>query len=230
MAHNTEVRAVFFDFDGLILDTETPEVETWREVFREHGTEFPDTYWINALGRGADQITQTPAGLLAEKLGKNLDEEAVHHAARARVLAKIDASKPRPGILRLLEELRGDQIPLAVVSSSKHAWVDGYLAKLQLAHYFQFTVCADDVPRAKPFPDLYVAAMAKMGVKPEESLALEDSPNGSHAAIAAGMTVFAIPNPVTSLLDISHAQWLINDLSQVTLPQIQARFMAIRNG
>lgn len=221
------MRAVFFDFDGLILDTETPEVETWREVFREHGTEFPDAYWINALGRGADQITQTPAGLLAQTLAQTLDEGAVHLAARARVLAKIDASEPRPGILRLLDELRSEQIPLAVVSSSKHAWVDGYLAKLGLTHHFQFTVCADDVERAKPFPDLYLAAMSKMGVKPEESLALEDSPNGSHAAVAAGMTVFAIPNPVTSRLDISHAHWLINDLTQVSLAEVRAQFASL---
>lgn len=230
MAHNTSVQAVFFDFDGLILDTETPEVETWREVFREHGTEFPDAYWINALGRGADQITQTPAGLLAQTLGKTLDEERVHREARARVLAKIDSSEPRPGILRLLDELSAAHIPLAVVSSSKHAWVDGYLEKLGLSHHFRFTLCADDVPRAKPFPDLYLAAMTKMGVEPGESLALEDSPNGSHAAIAAGMTVFAIPNPVTSRLDISHAHWLISDLTQVSFADIQAKFASVRNG
>ncbi len=222
------MRAVFFDFDGLILDTETPEVETWQEVFREHGAEFPDAYWINALGRGADQITQTPAGLLAELLGQPLDEEAIHRAARARVLGKIDASETRPGIRRLLEELSAAQIPLAVVSSSKHSWVDGYLAKLGLAHHFRFTVCADDVERAKPFPDLYLAAMSKMGVTPDDSLALEDSPNGSHAAVAAGMTVFAIPNPVTSRLDISHAHWLITDLTQVSLAEMQAQFTSVR--
>jgi HAD superfamily hydrolase (TIGR01509 family) len=224
------VRAVFFDFDGLILDTETPEVETWREVFREHGTEFPDAYWINALGRGADQITQTPAGLLAEKLGRPIDEAAVHQAARDRVLAKIDAAEPRPGILRLLGELKEAGIPMAVVSSSKHSWVDGYLGKLELSHFFEFTVCADDVERAKPFPDLYLAAMAKMGVDPSDSLALEDSPNGSHAGVSAGMTVFAIPNPVTARLDISHAHWIIEDLTQLSLATMQSRFESIVKG
>ena len=228
MAHNTKVRAVFFDFDGLILDTETPEVETWREVFREHGTEFPDSYWINALGRGADQITQTPAGLLAEMLGRALDEPAVHQSARERVLTKIDGSEPRPGIMRLLEELAEEKIPLAVVSSSKHVWVDSYLAKLGLADRFQFTTCADDVAQAKPFPDLYLAAMEKMGVSPDDSLALEDSPNGSYAAIAAGMTVFAIPNPVTSRLDIGHAHWLIEDLTQVGLTEMREKFASLK--
>lgn len=230
MAHNTSVRAVFFDFDGLILDTETPEVETWREVFREHGTEFPDAYWINALGRGADQITQTPAGLLSELTGQALDEHEVHRTTRQRILAKIDASEPRPGILRLLNELRDAQIPLAVVSSSKHAWVDGYLSKLNLTDFFQFTVCADDVERAKPFPDLYLAAMEKMAVTPEQSLAFEDSPNGSHAAVSAGMTVTAIPNPVTSRLDISHAHWIIQDLTQVSLADIQEKFASVNAG
>ena len=220
------MQGLIFDFDGLILDTETPEVETLQEVFREHGVEFPDSYWQSAIGRGADQLTQTPSQLLESLVGGMIDHEAVTKATRARILHKISEVIPRPGIVSLLVDAKDKRIPCVVASSSKHAWVDGHLAKLGLDHFFYATCCSDDVARAKPFPDLYELACAKLGLLPSACLALEDSPNGISAAVAAGVFVVAVPNPMTAQLNLDHANhWLPTLIGQTveTLSEIKSQ-------
>jgi len=216
------MRGLIFDFDGLILDTETPEVETLREVFAEHGADFPDAYWQSAIGRGADQLTQTPSQLLESLIGKELDHPIFTQSVRARVIARIQQAPIRPGVVSLLEDARAKGIPCVVASSSKHVWVDGHLARLGLTDYFQFTCCSDDVERAKPFPDLYLLASSKLGFDPKECLALEDSPNGTAAAVAAGIFVIAVPNSVTAQLDLSHANHRIETLEGETTSSLQA--------
>jgi HAD superfamily hydrolase (TIGR01509 family) len=216
------LRAVFFDFDGLIVDTETPEVDVWREVFQAHGTTFPDAYWMHAIGRGADAIKETPVQLLARSCTQQIDAEAVRREHHREVMRRIDAQPPRPGIVPLLEALRDASIPTGVVSSSRHAWVDGHLARLGLAHLFQTTTCADDVARAKPFPDLYLLACERFGVSPAEALTFEDSPNGIAAARAAGVTVVCYPNPLTRQMDVSAADRRVETLEGVSLADLQS--------
>lgn len=210
------LRALIFDFDGLIVDTETPEVEIWREVFLEHGTVFPDEYWINAIGRGADQILETPAQVLQRCCSTPIEAAVVKADHHRRVMAAINAQPPRPGIVALLEDARKCGLKVGVASSSKHAWVDGHLARLGLADRFDAITCADDVARAKPFPDLYLKACERLGVAPSEAVAIEDSPNGIAAARAAGVFVTTYPNTLTRLLDISVADHRVETLEGVT--------------
>lgn len=218
----SNLKALIFDFDGLILDTETPEVEGWRIVFRRYGVEFPDSYWMNAIGRGADQIEETPRQLLARLVTRKVDPEAIraeHHREFYRI---VDQQGPRPGIVEILAQASAAGIPMGVASSSRHDWVDGYLSKLGLAHYFEAVTCADDVARAKPFPDLYLLACERLGVPPRAALALEDSPNGIAAARAAGVLVVTYPNPLTSQMDVSAADRRVDDLRQVSLDDLRA--------
>lgn len=222
------MKGLIFDFDGLILDTETPEVETMREVFAEHGTEFPDAYWQNAIGRGADQLTQTPSQLLESLIGRELDHPEFTQSVRARVIAKIEKAPIRPGVLSLLQDARTHGLPCAIASSSKHVWVDGHLARLGLKEYFQFTCCSDDVARAKPFPDLYLLASSKLGFDPGECLALEDSPNGTAAAVAAGVFVIAVPNPTTAVLNLDHAEYKLDSLLNQTVETLTDIYTKVR--
>jgi HAD superfamily hydrolase (TIGR01509 family) len=215
------VRALFFDFDGLILDTETPELDAWTSIFRENGVEMPVDYWANTVGRGADQITERPVELLERLTGKTFDHEATLKAYNDLRMARIYAEKPLPGVLDLLTEAREAGVPCAVVSSSKHAWVDGHLERLGMTHWFQHTVCAGDVPRAKPFPDLYLEALRLFGIGPADAIALEDSANGARAAVDAGIFVIAVPNPVTRSLDLSHANVILPSLQGITLGAIE---------
>lgn len=211
-------KAVIFDFDGLIVDTETPEVEVWQEIFREHGLEFPDAVWINAIGRGADQIQERPIDVLVRMSDVPVDPIAVLRDQHRRVMDRINMLPPRPGIVELIQLCKERRLPLAVASSSKHNWVDTHLERVALFNEFETVCCADDVQRAKPFPDLYLLACARLGVAPHEAIAIEDSPNGIAAARAAGVHVVCYPNSLTRHLDISAANLIVTDLHELVLP------------
>ena len=210
------MRAIVFDFDGLILDTETPEFKVWTDTFLEYGVEMPKGYWSSVIGRGAEQEIERPADLLSRLTGTYVDSPELHEQRRARILELIRKEKPRPGVAELIREAKENKISLAVASSSRHAWVDGFLKRLELFDYFEHIVCADDVKRAKPFPDLYQLACALLGSVVDDTIALEDSPNGVSAAKVAGLYVFAVPNSVTCQLDLSMADQILDTLEGVS--------------
>ena len=216
------LRAVLFDFDGLILDTETPEVEILRQVFAEHGQKFPDEYWIHALGRGADQIVEKPAQLLKRLCGAEWDAEDMHKEIRRRTVALIEEEPIRPGIEDLLLEIKDKGLLAGIASSSHHWWVDGHLSRLGILEVFDRIVCADDVARAKPFGDLYEKLVHELGVLPEECVALEDSPNGIKGAKAACLRVVAVENPVSKLLDLDEADAKLPSLGGIGLQELSA--------
>lgn len=217
-----DLRALLFDFDGLILDTETPEMTEWAKVFRQHGVEFPMDYWAWTLGRGADEMVESPLDVLERLCGRSLDRESVEEGYRQRRMELIYAQPPLPGVVDLLREAEAEGVRRAVVSSSKHAWVDGHLERLGLRHFFEMTVCADDVERAKPYPDLYLMALERMELMPSEAIALEDSPNGTRAAIGAGLFCVVVPNHVTRMLDVSHASARLESLEGIGLAGLRA--------
>jgi HAD superfamily hydrolase (TIGR01509 family) len=214
------LRAVLFDFDGLILDTETPEVEILREVFAEHGQEFPDSYWIHALGRGADQFSERPAKLLKRLTNSDFDSDEMHREIRRRTIARIEQEPIRPGVEDLLIEIAERNLIAGVASSSGHPWVDGHLQRLGILSNFRRVVCAGDVPRAKPYGDLYLKLMEELGVDSSECFALEDSPNGVKGALAAGVRVIAVENPLSDMLDLSEANAKIPSLAGVGLDEL----------
>lgn len=214
------LRAVIFDFDGLILDTETPEVRAWQKIFRSRGAEFPDAYWIHAIGRGADQIQETPVELLERQLGYPCVKGEIEAEYERLRLSAIEASECLTGIRELIRELKSAGLKLGVASSSRHQWVDRHLFRLGLFNEFQAIVCADDVELAKPFPDLYLAACQQLGVDPSETIAIEDSPNGIRAARSAGLICIVIPNPCTVQLNLSEASHRVDtakDISHASL-------------
>lgn len=192
------LKAIFFDFDGTIIDTETPEVEAWRVIFSEHGLEYPDDHWKFCIGRGAEQIMETPLELLQRLSGRPIEVPNRHE----RLMSVIDRQPVRPGVTELLDECAAAGIRCAVVSSSKRFWVEGHLTRFGLATRFVDLVCAEDAARAKPFPDLYVTALDRVGVDPAQVVAIEDSPNGVTAASSAGITTILFPNPLTAQLQI----------------------------
>lgn len=223
------MQALAFDFDGLILDTETPEFTVWKAVFQEHGVEMPADYWTQVIGRGAEQEIERPHQLLTRLTGDYVETAEKHEDRRRRILELIDREVVRPGILDLIQQAKSERLPIGIASSSKHAWVDRYLERLGLTESFQTIVCADDVNRAKPFPDLYLELARKLGAEPEFTVALEDSPNGIAAAKAAGMFAVVVPNPVTTLLDVSQADLRIDDLAEWDLDRLRVALKSNRN-
>jgi HAD superfamily hydrolase (TIGR01509 family) len=214
------VRLLVFDFDGLILDTEAPVYDAWREIYDEHGVELAFEKWAECIGT-AD--TFDPCADLQATLGRALDGAALEARHRARADALIAAQAVLPGVREYVEEAARLGLALGVASSSSRHWVEGHLTRLGLRDCFQAIRCADDVPRVKPDPALYRAVVDALGVRPEESLALEDSPNGVLAAKRAGLTCVAVPNALTARLDLSAADLSLASLADLPLPELLAR-------
>ncbi len=214
------IRALVFDFDGLILETEEPVYRSWLEVYEEHGEELPFDRWIQIVG-------STTAGFhpqhhLEERLGRPLPQEVLDRRISRRTELVL-AQKLLPGVVHRLEEARAAGVKLGVASSSTAEWVRGHLERLGVLGQFDCLRCRDDVAHAKPEPDLYLAVLECLGVRASEAVAIEDSPNGIAAAKRAGMRCVAIPNSITARLDLSQADLLLHSLADVTLDQLVER-------
>jgi HAD superfamily hydrolase (TIGR01509 family) len=214
--------ALVFDFDGLILDTETCTYEAVATIFAEHGAELDRAWWHSILGT-ADHVHW--ADVLAERLGRPIDRAALIARREDDRLATIRGLPVCPGVVELLDEAAAAGVPAAVASSSSRRWVEGHLVRLGLADRFAAIVTSDDVGgdrrRTKPAPDLFLAAAAALGVEPAACVALEDSPNGVAAARAAGMVVVAVPGPMTAGLDLSAADLVVASLADANLPRLR---------
>ena len=207
------VRAFVFDFDGLILDTEEPVYRSWLEVYQAHGEELPFDRWIQIVG--SSTATFDPKGHLEERLGHPLAQEALDRRIRRRTELVL-AQPILPGVVELAEAARSAGMRVGVASSSTRQWVGGHLQRLGIGDRFDCLRCRDDVAQVKPAPDLYLAVGECLGVKPEDSVAVEDSPNGIVAAKAAGMWCVAVPNVITGGLDLSRADLVLPTLEGET--------------
>jgi HAD superfamily hydrolase (TIGR01509 family) len=214
--------ALVFDFDGLILDTETATYEAVASIFVEHGAELDRDWWHSILGT-ADRAHWTD--VLAERVGRPIDRAALMARREDARLVVIHGLPVCDGVVELLDEAAAAGVPAAVASSSARVWVEGHLVRLGIADRFAAIVTSDDVggdrSRTKPAPDLFLAAAAALGVAPGCCVALEDSPNGVAAARAAGMAVVAVPGPMTASLDMSAADLVVASLAEVSLSQLR---------
>jgi HAD superfamily hydrolase (TIGR01509 family) len=215
------IEALLFDFDGLLVDTESADHQAWQETYLAHGAELALERWAAAIGTvdGFDALAH-----LEELVANEVDRSAVQEAQRLRSLA-LSGSRPfLPGVLDYLAAARARGIHVAIVSSATNEWIQSHLERLETADGWACIVAANgDVERAKPRPTLYLEALALLGVAPEAAVAFEDSPNGIAAARAAGIVCVAVPNSVTAALDLSAADLIVQSLAEVTLDQLLAR-------
>lgn len=204
-------RAVVFDMDGLLLDTETLWHEAEVELFRRHGNEFT---WDDKLAVIGTSFAFT-ADYFARRLGRAPEEgpklvEEMIELMHERVRRQVGA---RPGAIELVERLRADGVPLALASNSPRFLVEDALATAGLTEAFDVIVTSDDVEHSKPAPDIYLLACERLGVAPQEALALEDSPSGVAAAKAAGLTCIAVPQFAET--DVSAADRVVESLEEL---------------
>jgi HAD superfamily hydrolase (TIGR01509 family) len=216
-----KITALLFDFDGLILDTETTEFRVWQAIYREYGQEMLPETWGQVIG-GYGISNFDGAVHLAELLGDGTDVQALRARFRSESDALILQQPVMPGVVDYLDDARRLGLRLAVASSSPHDWVNAHLARLGLADRFDVIICGDDVPpgRTKPHPDLFLKALDALKVKVDEAIVFEDSPNGVTAARAAGIFVVRVPNPITSLLKTDGANLTLNSLAQIPLHEM----------
>ena len=198
-----EPRALIFDFDGLIVDSETPAYEAWRELYEREGVHLAVADWLNAVGYvdGFD-----PQNHLEKVTGRVFDWPALDLEVKARARELVWASPPLPGVVALLEAGWTAGWRLGVASNSSADWVVPGLERLGLRSYFEVVRTVDTVARPKPQPDVYLGALADLGLSTATgSLAFEDSAPGVRAAKAAGLYVVAVPNALTQHQDLSPA-------------------------
>jgi HAD superfamily hydrolase (TIGR01509 family) len=212
-------RALVFDFDGTLADTESAVLQAWQEVFREHGTELPMEAWYAVIG--TQHTTPAMFALLAEH-APGIDPEAMRPHTRARVLKLLETLGPREGVRSYLETAKDHGLKLAVASSSSGAWVNPHLERLGIDRYFD-AVLTGDLHRAKPDPDLYLAALAALGTRAKDAIAFEDTPHGVTAAKAAGLTCVAVPNAITASLDFGQADVVLPSFTAKPLEALLSR-------
>ena len=220
-----KLQALIFDFDGLILDTETPEVRVWQDIFREHGHELPVDEWAKTIG-GYGISTYDAAVHLSQLTG--LDPAPLRARYRSESDSVIHASPILPGVMDLLDAAADRNVRRAVASSSPHSWVDSHLSRLGIADRFDRVICSEDVApgRTKPNPDLFLLAAERLKVQKDAAVIFEDSPNGVRAAKSAGIFVVAVPNPLTIRLGVDGANLTVNSLAEVTLDQLDGLLSA----
>lgn len=210
------IKALIFDFDGLILDTETPELLAWQEIYRDYGQDLTVQTWGQIVG-GSAASDFDPAAHLETLTGEKLDHSRLNDRATEQRLAQIDRQYLLPGVQDYLDDGKRLGLRLAVASSSPHAWVDGYLRHRGLFHYFDSVKASEDVLRTKPEPDLFLLALSSLGVRADEAVVFEDSPNGVKAAKRAGIFVVAVPNPLTAQLGFDGENMRLASLAEMPL-------------
>ena len=213
------IRALVFDFDGLILETETPAHQSWAEIYREHGQDLPMDLWHDYIGSdtGFD-----PAGHLAALVGEGFDREATQARRDMRKTELIAALEVMAGVRDYIADAKRLHLLLAVASSSSRAWVLGHLERLGLHPEWDAIRTREDVARTKPAPDLYLAAVKALGVASHEAVAFEDSRNGIVAAKDAGLLCVAVPNALTAGMDLLRADLRLSSLAEMPLERLLA--------
>lgn len=211
------IKALIFDFDGLILDTEKADYLSWKETFEKYDVELPLSLWHSYIGTIGFDVYK----LLEEKVGRSLNREVVREFRKARDNEIIAGESILPGVEQYLAEAKEAHLRIGLASSSNHDWVDAHLQRLGLIDWFEVICCRDDVNnQAKPDPAVYQFAVKQLGVAPESTLALEDSPVGVAAAKGAGLRVTVIPNQMTKDLDLSQADFRLNSMADMPLAQL----------
>lgn len=214
-------RAIVFDFDGLLLETEGPAYQAWSEAYRDHGHELPQALWLEYIGREGSWFDAL--GHLGGLVGAGFDRDAVHARREARKTELIEVLGVMPGVRERIAEAKDRGLKLGVASSSTLRWVGGHLDRLGFRAVFDAVTCREDGIRAKPAPDIYLASVAALGVAPAEAVAIEDSRNGIAAAKAAGLRCVAVPNALTAQQDLSAADLRLGSLAEMPLKDILAR-------
>lgn len=216
------LEAVVFDFDGLVIDSEQVIFEMAAAAFAAHGHDLTIEAWSAGIGiNGDDDDTWWPSILTAAGIdGFALADFEEAYAAQPR---DLDAIPLMPGVKELLNALQVEGIPCGVASSSSRAWLERHSRRFGLTGHFRTLVGSDVVGgRGKPAPDVYLRALADLGVDGARSIALEDSAHGATAAKAAGMAVVAVPSSITVHNDFSHVDLVVPSLRDVTVELLES--------
>lgn len=213
----SEIRAVIFDFDGLLVDTETAEYLAWRRLYGEYGGTLEVSTWQHAVGYDG---RLNPREMLERQVGRELDWSLLVPRKQQYHVEQIKQLPPLPGVIPLMQGCRDAGIRIGVASNSSSQWVKEGLDRVDLMQYVDAYATRDEVANPKPLPDVYQLALHKLGAAPERTVAFEDSEPGVRSAKAAGLYVIAVPNEFTRLQDLSSADRIESTLEEIDVDQV----------
>jgi putative hydrolase of the HAD superfamily len=205
------LRALIFDFDGLIVDSESPGYRAWTEVYESHGCTLPFDKYSACIGTiGGFDLH----GYLEEQAGRTFDRDELEAACNLRWRELVKDQPLLPGVAAVVSEAKGRGLKIAVASSSTRRWVSRSLKKFDILDRFDAICTRDDVSAVKPDPALYLLAIEKLGITADEAIAFEDSPNGILAAKGAGLFCVFVPNPLMTNVTSHSADRRLNSLEE----------------
>ncbi|MCR5836253.1 MAG: HAD family phosphatase [Lachnospiraceae bacterium] len=186
------MRAVIFDMDGVIFDSERAYIECWKPIEKEFGILDLEDTMFKCIGVNSNMTKK----IFTEKYGADFPLEKYQQMASVSMRNLVDSGKlpKKKGIDELLEFLKTKRIPMAVASSTKSETVKRELKMAGILEYFDVIVGGDMVEKSKPEPDIFLEAAEQLGAQPGECTVIEDSHNGIRAAYAAGMTAIMVPD------------------------------------
>lgn len=214
------IKAVIFDFDGLIVDTETAWYESYKQVSAAYGVDLKIEVWGQCVGASFEHFD--PLDYIVEHANRLIDRDEFKREADAQFAIIMEGKGLRPGVEMYLAEAKRTGLRIGLASSSNRVWVESYLNKFNIRSYFEVVNTSDDVERIKPAPDLYEKTLHELDVKGTEAVAFEDSMHGMIAAKAAGAYCVVVPNNVTSHMEFTGSDGRLSSMAEKELNAVLA--------
>jgi len=214
------LRALIFDFDGLLVDTETVLIDAWEQMHAVDGLPCDRAVLHHIVGH--TDVTYDYWSAYGPEISRATLESRYRETARELTLA----APPLPGTIDLLNAARAAGLRIGLASNSTHAHVEGHLEHRGMRGYFDFIACRDDVTIGKPEPDVYLHALQGLKIEPSAALAFEDSVPGHVAAHRAGLRVVVVPNPSTGHCEFTHAWLQLPSMADTSLANLVRQFSA----
>ena len=211
--------AIVFDFDGVILDTETPLYSSWQEMYSRHGVHLDLELFATYIG-GADYFDFHTH--LEEQTGLKLDRQSLMEERRGLYSEHVAGNTVLPGVKDYLSEARARGFRIGLASNSDIGWVGSNLNELGLYDKFDVLKTRDDVVNVKPDPEIYLATLHDLKTDPGHAIAIEDSASGVAAAMAAGLFTVAVPNPITKYHNLDGADVIMESLASTPFSNLAA--------
>jgi len=218
----SRVAAVVFDFDGVILDSESAEYEANRRIFESCGTTLSVEEWCDCIGVWVEDEARRWWIRLRERSGSTAPLFEHFVAEKRRLFQELIAPTPMDGIISLLDALDAAKVPCAIASTSPSRWVVPAATEIGVVGRMRAILTSDDVQRGKPAPDVYLEATRRLEVDPRRSIAIEDSGPGVAAAAAAGLRTIAVPHWLTKRHDFSRAHRRVAHAGEITIGLLES--------
>ncbi|NMB88972.1 MAG: HAD family hydrolase [Chloroflexi bacterium] len=207
------IKGFIFDFDGTVLETESPEYDVWQEIYQEYGGRLTMDDWSQAVGGPPEMFDVV--GHLENQVGHTLDREAIMARRHRRIMEITRDQDALPGVRDYLETAKRLGIKLCIASCSDRPWIVEHLDRLGLTSTFEHILSMEDVQRLKPDPELYLLALQRMGLEASEVVVFEDSHNGVAAAKCAGIYVVNVVNSITRHRNGKEADLVVDSLAEI---------------